>query len=510
MFGPILAAAGALQGGFTTPTVDWHALAPVLVLVVTVAASVVFDSLSSERNSGLISSLAGIGFLAAIIPVITLALSDADARVLFDGAYVVDQFSLVLSALFLFSGYVTILLSTNAIAEGDYPEGEYYTLIVAAVLGMVIMSSARDLITIFVAFELLSIPTYLLAAWRKRTQTGVEAGMKYFLIGVFATGVMLYGMSLIYGITGNTILVNIGAQLNGPIGSEPIAVIGIVFVLVGFGFKISAVPFHNWSPDTYEGAPTPVTAFLSVASKAAGFVAILQLVFIAFYGQADIIRPMMFILAALTMTVGNVIALRQTNIVRLFAYSSVAQAGFILAPLAVVGANIDSSATVLSTVVMYLLAYTVLNLGIFAVIISVSRRTGSGEIASWGGLFTYAPGLAVTMALFLFGLGGIPPAVGWIAKFQLFTGVISAGTPAAYAMAVIMVVNSVVSLGYYLNVMRVMFMDDAPDGDVSPVKLPVPLLAAIAITTIVALGLGIYPNLFTDMANGATFAFAAG
>ncbi|MEO6989513.1 MAG: NADH-quinone oxidoreductase subunit N [Aquihabitans sp.] len=510
MLGSILAAAGDSYGAFTTPVIDWHALAPSLILVATVAASVVFDSLSSERNSGLISSLAGIGFLAALIPVITLALSDSEARVLFDGAFVVDKFSLVLTGLFLFSGYITILLSTNAIAEGDYPEGEYYTLLTAAVLGMVIMTSARDLITIFVAFELLSIPTYLLAAWRKRTQTGVEAGMKYFLIGVFATGVMLYGMSLIYGITGNTILVNIGAQLNGSVGSEPIAIIGIVFVLVGFGFKISAVPFHNWSPDTYEGAPTPVTAFLSVASKAAGFVAILQLVFIAFYGQADIIRPMMFVLAALTMTVGNVIALRQTNIVRLFAYSSVAQAGFILAPLAVVGANADSSANVLSTVIMYLLAYTVLNLGIFAVIISVSRRTGSGEIASWGGLFTYAPGLAVVMALFLFGLGGIPPAVGWIAKFQLFTGVISAGTSAAYAMAVIMAINSVVSLGYYLNVMRVMFMEDAPDGDVSPIKLPVPLIAAIAITAIVAIGLGVYPNFFTDMANGATFAFAAG
>jgi len=211
------------------------------------------------------------------------------------------------------------------------------------------------------------------------------------------------------------------------------------------------------------------------------------------------------------MTVGNMIALRQTNIVRLFAYSSVAQAGFILAPLAVVSATDgDTSEKVLQSVVMYLLVYTVVNLGAFAVIIAVSRRTQSGEITSWGGLFTYAPGLAVSMAIFLFALGGIPPMVGWFAKFQLFNAVISDGSASAYAMAVIMAVNSVISLAYYLGVMRTMFMDDAPHGDVTPVRTPIPLGAAVAITVVATLVVGVVPGVVADLAKGATFAFLPG
>jgi len=382
---------------------------------------------------------------------------------------------------------------------------------VSSVLGMTFMASARDLISIFVALEMLSIPAYLLASWRKRTQTGVEAGMKYYLMGVFATAVMLYGMSLIYGGTGSTLLSEVGKAVSGSFGDKPVAVIGIVFTLVGFAFKISAVPFHHWAPDTYEGAPTPVTAFLSVASKSAGFVAILQLVFIGFYGRTDTVRPLMFVLAVLTMTVGNVIALRQTNIVRLFAYSSVAQAGFILAPLAVVGSGGgDVAQKILSSVVLYLVVYTVMNLGAFAVIITVSRRLRSGEIADWSGLFTYAPGLAVAMGAFLFGLGGIPPAAGWFAKFQLFNAVVSAGTPAAYAMGVVMAVNSVLSLAYYLGVMRTMFMEESPGGDLTPVRIPVPLGAAVGLSLVATLVIGVVPGVVADMANGATFAFLPG
>ncbi len=299
--------------------------------------------------------------------------------------------------------------------------------------------------------------------------------------------------------------------MSGSFGNEPIAALGIVFTLVGFAFKVSAVPFHNWAPDTYEGAPTPVTAFLSVASKSAGFVAILQMVFIAFYGRADIIRPFMFILAVLTMTVGNVIALRQTNIVRMFAYSSVAQAGFILVPLSVLGSgDASTGSAILSSMVGYLLVYTVVNLGAFAVIITVSRRTGSGEIASWGGLFNYAPGLAVCMALFLFALGGIPPAVGWFAKFRLFEAVVNADTVLGYAAGVAMAVNSVVSLGYYLGVMRTMFIDDVPDGDTTPVRVPPALLAAVGVTVIATLVVGVYPDLVGDLADHATFAFSLG
>ena len=507
----MLASVLAAAPGFTRPDLDWHALAPELILTGTIVVALFADLFTPERSKGLVSSLAGLGLLGAIIPLITLHLRDEPAASMFGGGFVVDDFSLVLKAIFLVAGYVTILISTNYVSEGDYHEGEYYLLLVAAVLGMVVMASSRDLITIFVALEMLSIPAYLLAAWRKRTQTGIEAGMKYYLMGVFASAIMLYGMSLVFGITGSTLLTEIGAAIDGEVGRQPIAVLGIVFILVGFAFKVSAVPFHNWAPDTYEGAPTPITAFLSVASKTAGFVAILQLVFVGFLGRADTIRPLMFVLAALTMTVGNVIALRQTNVVRLFAYSSVAQAGFILAPLAVVtSGDAGVNDTILSSLVLYLAVYTIMNLGAFAVIITVSRRTGSGDITSWGGLYTFAPGLAVCMGAFLFGLGGIPPAVGWIAKFQLFEGVIGAGTPAAYSMGVVMAVNSVISLGYYLGLMRTMFMDEPVDGDTTPIKIPVPLLAAVAMTVVATIGLGVYPGLIGDLAEGATFITAAG
>ena len=506
----MLASVIAAASGFVRPDVDWHAFAPEVILTGTIVVALLLDVTTSDSHKGIVSSVAGIGLLAAIVPLITLGLDDS-SRVMFGGAYVVDDFALVLKGLFLVAGYITILVSTNAIAEGDYHEGEYYLLLLSAVFGMTVMSSSRDLISIFVAFEMLSIPAYLLAAWRKRTKTGIEAGMKYYLMGVFATAVMLYGMSLIFGGTGSTLLVDVGRAVSGSFGDSPVVVVGIIFTLVGFAFKVSAVPFHNWAPDTYEGAPTPVTAFLSVASKSAGFVAILQLVFVGFLGRSDTIRPLMFVLAVLTMTVGNVIALRQTNIVRLFAYSSVAQAGFILTPLAVISASDPGTLEkILSSVVVYLLVYTVVNLGIFAVIIAVSRRTGSGQISSWGGLFSYAPGLAVCMAVFLFALGGIPPPVGWFAKFQLFNAVLSADTPAAYVLGVVMAVNSVISLGYYLSVMRTMFMDDVPDGDVTPVRTPLPLMAAVGITVVATLVVGFLPGLVADLADGATFAFLPG
>jgi NADH-quinone oxidoreductase subunit N len=494
--------------GFTRPAFDWHALAPEIILAATIAVLLVVDVFSDEKSKWTTSSIAGIGLLAALIPVLSMAVDGTD-RVLFDGAYVVDNFALVLKGLFLVAGYITILLSTNYIADGDYWEGEYYLLVVSSVLGMTIMASSRDLITIFIALETLSIPAYLLAGFRKRDLKGNEAGLKYYLIGVFASGVMLYGMSLVYGASGSTVLTDIGRAVDGSFGDQPVVALGIVFTLVGFGFKVSAVPFQNWAPDTYEGAPTPITAFLSVASKAAGFVAILQLVFIGFFGRADVVGPMMWVLAALTMTVGNVIALRQTNIVRLFAYSSVAQAGFILAPLAVVSStpgDLGVNKNILTAVIAYLLIYSIVNLGAFAVIIAVSRKTRSGEIASWAGLFEYAPALAVSMAMFLFALAGIPPLIGWFAKFQVFYALVTPGTTSGYVLAVVVGVNSVIALYYYANIARTMFMDAPPDGDRAPIKVPVPLVAAVTLSVIATVVVGFAPGIVGDLAEHATFA----
>jgi NADH-quinone oxidoreductase subunit N len=494
----------AQAGGFTAPTIDYHAFAPEIVLtgvlVVVLLADLVF-----ERDKWLIPSLTGIGVLAALVPVLTLALDGTD-RVMFDGAYVVDDFALVMKALFLIAGYVVILLSTNYIAEGDYHEGEYYFLLLSSLLGMSVMASARDLVSIFVALELLSIPAYMLAAWRKRDLKGNEAGLKYYLMGVFASAVLLYGMSLLYGVTGSTLLTEIGAQIGAKPSSVPFITLGILFIIVGFGFKVSAVPFHTWAPDTYEGAPTPITSFLAVASKAAGFVALLSLVFLAFPGRSDVVEPLMWILAAVTMTVGNLIALRQTNIVRLLAYSSVAQAGFMLAPLAVVG---DAGEEALTAVVVYLLIYTAMNLGAFAVVIAVARRTGSGEIDSYRGLFQYSPALAVLMSVFLFALAGIPPLAGWVAKFVVFRALLSAETTSGAVLAVVVAVNSVIALFYYANVARLMWFQDAPEGETTSIRVPFSLSAALGIAVLATLAFGIFPGLVTHFGDVANLAASA-
>jgi NADH-quinone oxidoreductase subunit N len=423
---------------------------------------------------------------------------EGSARVLFQGAlesgqpdgigaYVVDQYSLVLKGVFLLSGYVVVLLSTVYLAEGDYYDSEYYQLIAASVLGMMVMTSARDLISIFVALELLSIPAYLLAAWRKRDLKSNEAGLKYMLMGVFASAIMLYGMSLLYGVAGDTRLAVIADAL--AIGeSRAVLTLAILFTVIGFGFKVSAVPFHTWAPDTYEGAPTPLTAFLSVASKAAGFVALVSLVIIAFPGQSDVVEPFMWVLSAATMTVGNLIALRQTNVVRMLAYSGIAQAGYMLAPLAVYGDQPDSAR---AAVVTYLVIYAAMNLGAFAVVIAAARKTRSGEIEAFGGMLNYAPGLTAAMTVFLFSLAGVPPMGGWLAKWQVFSVLLEGRSAAGVVLAVIAAVNTVVAAFYYLNVAKQMWFMPAPDGDQSPVPIPATLVAALAITVVVTIGSGV-------------------
>jgi NADH-quinone oxidoreductase subunit N len=488
-----------LVSEFVRPHIDWHAVAPELTFLAVGAILTLIDVVWLERGRKLMPALAGIGLLATLVPILTLAI-DGTERSLWGGAYVVDEFSLVMKALFLVAGYVVVLLSTNYVAEGDFWENEYYGLLAASLMGMVLMASARDLVTIFVALELLSIPAYMLASWRKRAMEGNEAGMKYFLMGVFASAVMLYGMSLLYGATGSTRLAVIGASLSMLDSSVPIITLGVVFVIIGFAFKVSAVPFHVWAPDTYQGAPTPITAFLAVASKTAGFVALIQLLFVGFYDRNDIYGPLLWILAIASMTVGNLIALRQTHIIRLFAYSGVAQAGYMLAALAVAGSSPEVGRQSLTAVVTYLVIYAGMNLGAFAVIHAVARKTRSGEISSYAGLFSYAPGLAVSMVIFLFSLIGIPPFGGWFGKLAVFQATVSEGSWFGYSLAVAIAVNSVIAAFYYANIARLMFMNEAPDGDVTPIRVPFSLAAALAITIVVTIGSGVLPGLVGTLA----------
>jgi NADH-quinone oxidoreductase subunit N len=493
------------------PVFDWHALAPDLILVGTLLLVLVLDFVLPERSVFATSRVAAVGVLAALVPIVTLAYDGAN-RTMFGGAYVVDNYALALKAFFLVATYITLLLGIDYIEEGDYYRGEFYFLLLTAVFGMSIMASARDLITLFVALETISIPTYVLAAYRKHDRKSNEAGIKYYLIGVLSSAVMLYGMSLIFGLAGSTRLSEIYQHVTTR-GAEPLLTIAIFLSLVGFAFKVSAVPFHFWAPDTYEGAPTPVTAFLSVASKAGGFVALLNIIFFGFYGVngsgTDAWWPVVWVLAAGSMTLGNLAALRQTNIVRMLAYSSVAQGGFMLVPFAAAGiaganGNLEVADSAFSAVVVYLLIYGAMNLGAFAIVIAVARRTRSADITTYSGLFQTSPLLAVMMTIFLASLAGIPVFAGWFAKFVMFRSIIEAGGTWAVVLAVVAAVNSVIAFFYYANVIRMMWFRDPIGEDRRVIRVPPALAGAIALSAAVTVVIGVYPQLFARVGEFAT------
>ena len=491
-----------LAAQWVAPTIDYFGLAPELVLAGGLCLVLMLDLFIDERKKWMLTAISSFTLLAAMVPVLMLALSETEVRTMFDGRYVVDNFSLVMKAVFLLAGYVVVLLSSSHIEQGEYWRGEYWFLLLTSLLGMLMMASSRDLVSIFVALEFLSIPAYMLAAWRKRDPKSNEAGVKYFLLGVFASAVMLYGMSLMYGVANSTLLTEIGAKFTATGEFSSVHALAVVFVVVGFAFKVSAVPFHTWAPDTYEGAPTPVTAFLSVASKAAGFVALVVLLYTAFPLAQDIWQPFIWVLSALTMTIGNVLALKQHNIVRMIAYSSISQGGFVLMPLAVAGLS-GSGTTALRSVVLYMIVYAATNLGVFAIILAVSNKTRSGEVSSYGGLFSYAPALGVLMTLFLASLAGIPPFGGWIAKFVAFQSLIQSQSAWGYALAIVGAVNSVVAFGYYGNVMREIWMRPVPDNDTTVISVPGSLKLALVITAGATLVFGILPGVglyFADLA----------
>jgi len=487
-----------------TPYFDYHALAPVIVLSAVTLVALVVDFVWKDSARQAVPQIAGVGLLLALIPVFSLA-ADGGDREMFGGAYVVDNYALAFTGFFLIVGYVSLLLSYDYIAEGDFYQGEFYVLLLTSVLGMVVMASARDLVTIFVALETITLPTFVLAGWRKHDTRSNEAAIKYFLIGVLSTAVMLYGMSLLYGMSKSTLL----SEIRVASGSEQPALfaVAIFLTLAGFAFKVSAVPFHFWAPDTYQGSPMPVTAFLSVASKAGGFVALLSVVLFGVFESTDSWQPVLWVLAAASIIVGNLAALRQTDIIRMLAYSSIAQGGFILVPLAVMGTN-DAAKSGFEGVLIYIFIYAAMNLGAFACVIANARRTHSTEIRSFAGLGQTSPALAVTFTIFLFSLAGIPPFAGWFAKFVMFRAVLDAGTPSAVVLGVIAAVFSVVAVSLKKKEVRQMWFHDPPDlGDTGERKIPAALVAALSLTMIVVIVIGVYPQLFAKIGD---LAFPAG
>ena len=475
--------------------IDYLALAPELVVVATILGVLALDLLLPRRAKFLTAIAAVLGVSLAAIPLLIMAV-DGTTRSMFEGSFTVDTFALVLKGLFVVSAYLVLLMSVSYIEGERYYQGEYYFLILCSLLGSLVMASARDLIVLFIGLELTTAPLFVLAGWRKGDMKSNEASVKYYILGVLSTALLLYGMSLLYGLTGEVAFVGIRTAVADPaLAAEPALGMAVLLMLVGFGFKVAAVPFHFWAPDTYEGAPTPVTAYLSVNSKAAGFVAMLIVMYQAVPGASGVWGPALWVMAAASMIVGNLSALRQTNIVRLLAYSSIAQAGFMLVPFAAAAVAGTDLSEAFSATVIYLVIFAVMNLGAFAVVIAGARKTGTGDIPGWAGLGTYDPRLGVLAAVFFVSLAGIPPLAGWFAKFVMFRSVMIAGSTATVVLAVIAAVNAVIALYYYARVIKAVWLDPVPAiaaGDREAVPSG-SLRLALAIAGVLTLVVGVFP-----------------
>lgn len=477
-------------------TIDYWAIAPEIILALTIMMVLTAELVLPRSLKWVTAVVAVMGTILAAFPLVILGLSDT-TRSMFDGSYVVDDFALVMKGLFLAAGILVMFMSIAYIEADRFYQGEYYFLLVSSILGSVVMSSARDLIILFIGLELVTGPLFLLTGWRKGDTKSNEAALKFFLLGVLSTAILLYGMSFIYGLTGELTFEGIRTASQG-LGDEPAFIMAVLFIMVGFAFKISAVPFHFWAPDTYEGAPTPITAYLSVSSKTAGFLGLLVVTYLAFPHASNTWGPALGILAAVTMTIGNLTALKQTNIVRLLAYSSVAQAGFMLVPFAVAGAT-DSGVAIgdaFAATLVYIGVYIFTNLGAFAFVIAGANQVKSGLIDRWNGLGTTSPGLAVLGSLFFLSLAGIPPLAGWFAKFVMFGSAIGAGGTPMVILAAIAVVNAVIAFYYYARVVKAMWFDPLPeDAERSKVAIDPALQLALVLTVVFVLAAGFFPDI---------------
>jgi NADH-quinone oxidoreductase subunit N len=479
-------------------------LAPELSLLVTAVLVILLDLFIARKGVLAALSIAGIVVAGGF----TLSMWGGAAQATFNNMLAVDSFALFFKLLFLVIAALVILASTDYVAKFPRFQGEYYALVLLAALGMMLMAATAELISIYIALELTSISLYILTGFLKDPRS-TEASLKYLLLGAVASAVLLFGMALLFGFTGQTQLGDIarvirGLSLSGVMDS-PGLLLAIVLLVAGFGFKIAAVPFHMWVPDVYEGAPTPVTAYLSVGSKAAGFAVILR-VFYSALGSPSWLSldwGMLFaVLAAIGMTVGNITAIPQTNIKRLLGYSSIAQAGYLMVGLATVGLSPAADIGGRGGLLFFLASYTLTNLGAFIAIIAISNKVGSDLIADYTGVARRSPVLALALTLCLISLIGMPPAAGFMAKFYIFSGAVQQGL---LWLVIIAVINSVISAFYYLRVVKLMWFGEPA----SPEKLPSsgPLRVALALSCLGVLALGIIPGLAMKLAELAAKIF---
>jgi NADH-quinone oxidoreductase subunit N len=412
----------------------------------------------------------------------------------FQGALTVDGFALFFNWIFLAASLIVALVSYKYLEiEGDH-HGEYYGLILLANCGMFFLATGTDLITLFIGLELMALCFYILVGFLRADKRSNEAAMKYLLLGAFSSGFLLYGFSLMYGLAGSTKIRDVAAAISGRDPWDPIVFLALGTTAVGLLFKISAVPFHMWAPDAYEGAPTTITAYLSVASKAASFAFLLRIFLGPLASLRDVWSPMLSVIAIATMTVGNLAALSQTNVKRLLAYSSISHAGYILLGL------IAGNETGIKGMAVYILVYTFMNLGAFVVLVALRRKDIIGdELEDLSGLMSKSPGYAVLMLIFLMSLAGIPPTAGFLGKYYIFLSLIETGH---YVLAVIGTLYVAVAIYYYFRIVRTMFISEPVDK--LPLATSFGVRLAAAVTGVMTVLVGVYPEPFLRLAQSST------
>ena len=437
----------------TLTSLDYQVLTPYILLTVWASVLLLVDLFIPKERKAITALLSALGL--AITLGFTLSQIGQEPVTAFNGMVALDGFSIFVNALLLVSGLLGVALAYGYVKRMGLERGEYYTLLLFSVTGMMLMAQATDLIIVFLALELLSIPLYVLAAFARPKVESEEAGLKYFLLGAFSTGFVVYGITLVFGATQSTSLAAIVAASSGTSGL--LLTVGAALILIGFGFKVAAVPFHMWTPDVYQGAPTAVTAFMSSGAKIAGFAALLRVFATAFPSISVDMTDVLWAIAALTMIVGNVIAIAQTDIKRLLAYSSIAHAGYILMAFVPYG-NPDVRAVSVAASLFYLVSYAVTNFGAWGVVMALEKAEGKGlAIADYAGLSKKHPALAAAMTVFMLSLIGLPPTIGLVGKFYLFRAVIAGGFT---GLAILGVLTSLVSAYYYLRVVVTMYMRD--------------------------------------------------
>jgi NADH-quinone oxidoreductase subunit N len=476
----------------TSLSIDFSLVSPEIALLV--AASLVLLISFMKRISRLAPTIAVVGFATAF----GLAVAQWDHQGAgFAGMVTCDRFAVMFKMLFIVGSALSLFIAYRYFRIKGIDRPEFYALLLISTMGMMVMASTTDLVVMFLGLEIMSVPLYVMAGFQRRRLESNEAGIKYFIMGAFATGFLLMGIAFIYGAAETTNLRRIVTDFAYIAANSTLYFYtGASLVLVGFGFKVAAVPFHTWVPDVYHGAPTPVTAFFSVGPKAAGFAALLR---IFSFGLADLqaLSTVLWVLAVLTMSVGNLLALRQENVKRMLAYSSIAHAGYILVAVAVGGPVAVSAA------IFYLVAYTMFNLGAFAVITVLEARAGcKSEFSELAGLSKSNPYLTVLLAVFMFALAGFPPTVGFFGKFYIFSAAVQAGY---IWLAVIGVMNSFVSVYYYLRVVKVSYFDSF-EGMPVPARVTSSIFVVLLITTLGTLGLGFFPQELLDLSQRAIFA----